>query len=119
MWKQCPEVLGIDNTYKTNRFNMYLFEITIVTDQNSVANVGFGLVNTETQGGYEWLCHQLDQLRSSLKIPVPNVIITDKEPALKNAISLSFLSAQQQLCVYHINANVRSKIRSRWKDQDG
>lgn len=48
MWKQFPKVLGIDNTYKTNRFNIYLFEITIVTDQNSVANVGFGLVNTET-----------------------------------------------------------------------
>ena len=55
MWKVFLEVLGMDNTYKTNRFKMYLFQITGVTDQNSVVNFGFGLINTEKEEGYRWL----------------------------------------------------------------
>lgn len=116
MWKHFPEVLGLDNTYKTNRFQMYLFQVTGLTDQRSIANFGFGLINTEREEGYEWLCRQLDQFRHELEIPSPSVIITDKETALKNALADTFPDAQQQLCVYHINANVWSKIVTHWKD---
>jgi hypothetical protein len=31
MWKKFPEVLGLDNTYKTNRFGLHLFQATGVT----------------------------------------------------------------------------------------
>lgn len=44
------------------------------------------------------------------------MIVTDKEKGLKNALAQAFPRAQQQLCVWHINANVRAKIRSRWRD---
>lgn len=46
------------------------------------------------------------------------MVITDKEKALKNTLNLVFPSAQQQLCIRHINANVRGKIRSRWNTDD-
>ncbi|EAQ84339.1 hypothetical protein CHGG_08353 [Chaetomium globosum CBS 148.51] len=98
MWRQFPEVLGLDNTYKTNRFHMYLFEVIGITDQKSVANFAFGLINTEKEDGFLWLY---------------------KETALKNALTATFPGAQQQLCVYHINAKVRARIRSRWKAEDG
>lgn len=119
MWRQFPEVLGLDNTYKTNRFHMYLFEVIGITDQKSVANFAFGLINTEKEDGFLWLCQQLEDLRQDLHVPAPTVMITDKETALKNALKSVFPSAQQQLCVYHINANVRARIRSRWKGEDG
>ena len=35
--------------------------------------------------------------------------------ALKNALLWIFPEKQQQLCVYHVNANIRTKIISRWK----
>lgn len=117
-WKRFPEVLGLDNTYKTNRFKMYLFQVTGITDQKSVANFGFGLINTEKKEGYDWLCDRLDDLRQQLGIPAPSVVITDKEKALKNALERVFPKAQQQLCLYHINANVHAKITSRWKKDD-
>ena len=53
MWRRFPQVLGIDNTYKTNRFNLYLFQVTDITDQHSVANFAFGLIDTEKQEGFE------------------------------------------------------------------
>ncbi|PTB59441.1 hypothetical protein M431DRAFT_478516 [Trichoderma harzianum CBS 226.95] len=39
--------------------------------------------------------------------------------ALKNALKAVFPSAQQQLCIYHVNANVNARIRSKWKSEDG
>ncbi|KAJ3454821.1 hypothetical protein MRS44_013421 [Fusarium solani] len=114
MWKRFPEVLGMDNTYKTNRFNMYLFQVSGITDQKSVANFGFGLVNNEREEGFLWLCEKLNQVRISLGILPPSVVITDKEAALKTALAITFPDAQQQLCIYHMNAKVRGKISSRW-----
>ncbi|KAG6227070.1 hypothetical protein E4U26_001907 [Claviceps purpurea] len=62
MWKRFPEVLGLDNTYKTNRFKMYLFQAAGITDQESLANFAFGLINTETLKGFQWFCEQLNSL---------------------------------------------------------
>lgn len=116
MWKRFPEVLGLDNTYQTNRFKLYLFQVVGVTDQRSLAQFGFGLINTEKQAGYEWLCKQLDSIRRQLFVSKPGVVITDKEKALKNTLASRFPDAQQQLCVFHMNSNVRARIRSRWTD---
>lgn len=110
MWKKFPEVLGVDNTYKTNTFKICLFQITGITDQKSVANFAFGLINTEKEEGYQWLCEQMDSLCREISAPSPAVVIADKESALRNALNRIFPSTQQQLWVYHINANIRSKI---------
>ncbi|KKO96460.1 hypothetical protein THAR02_11439 [Trichoderma harzianum] len=115
MWKRFPQVLGMDNTYKTNRFKMYLFQVTGVTDQKSVANFAFGLTDSEKEDGYDWLSSQIDTFRRQLEIPPPDVVITDKEIALKNALKRTFPDAQQQLCLYHVMANVRARITSKWK----
>ena len=119
MWKKFPEVLGLDNTYKTNRFGLHLFQATGVTDQKSLANFAFGLINGEKEHHFQWLCDRLDELRIDIGADTPEVIITDKEQALRTALSNTFPGAQQQLCVYHILANVRAKINARWKDAEG
>ncbi|OAQ58186.2 transposase [Pochonia chlamydosporia 170] len=119
MWKKFPEVLGLDNTYKTNRFGLHLFQATGVTDQKSLANFAFGLINGEKEHHFQWLCDRLDELRIDIGADTPEVIITDKEQALRTALSNTFPGAQQQLCVYHILANVRAKINARWKDTEG
>ena len=116
MWKKFPEVLGLDNTYKTNRFNLYLFQVTGVTDQKSLANFAFGLINGEKREHFQWLCDRLDELRCSVRADPPQVVITDKEQALRTTLAKTFPGAQQQLCVYHILANVRAKINARWRD---
>src|SRR5215470_16752397 len=110
--------MGLDNTYKTNRFKIYLFQVTGLTDQKSIANFSFGLINTETEDGFNWLCRRLDDIRDEQEIPPPEVVITDKEIALKNALQTTFPGTQQQQCVYHINANVRGKINAWWKQPD-
>ncbi|KJK73616.1 hypothetical protein H634G_11125 [Metarhizium anisopliae BRIP 53293] len=119
MWKKFPGVLGLDNTYKTNRFGFHPFQATSVTDQKSLANFAFGLINSEKEHHFQWLCDRLDELRINIGADMPEVIITDKEQALRAALTNTFPGAQQQLCVCHILANVRAKINARWKDTEG
>ncbi|KID97270.1 transposase, partial [Metarhizium majus ARSEF 297] len=119
MWKKFPEVLGLDNTCKTNRFGLHLFQATGVMDQKSLANFAFGLINGEKEHHFQWLCDRLDELRINIGADMPEVIITDKEQALRAALTNTFPGVQQQLCVYHILANVRAKINARWKDTEG
>ncbi|KID81917.1 hypothetical protein MGU_10765 [Metarhizium guizhouense ARSEF 977] len=119
MWKKFPGVLGLDNTYKTNRFGFHPFQATSVTDQKSLANFAFGLINSEKEHHFQWLCDRLDELRINIGADMPEVIITDKEQALRAALTNTFPGAQQQLCAYHILANVRAKINTRWKDTEG
>lgn len=89
-----------------------------MSDQRSVVNFAFSLINNKKEEAYLWLCQQLDTCRRELHLPTPSVVITDKEKALKNALNQVFPAAQQQLCVWHINANVKAKIRSRWNSDD-
>ena len=90
MWKTYPEVLGLDNTYKTNRFKMYLFQVTGLTDQMKVMNFAFRLINSELEEAYDWLCAALDSFREQIGVAAPRGIVTDKETGLKNALLNAF-----------------------------
>ncbi|KAG6026461.1 hypothetical protein E4U19_002586 [Claviceps sp. Clav32 group G5] len=61
---------------------MYLFQVTVITNQESLANFAFGLINTETLEGFQWLCEQLNSVRIEVQAPAPKVVITDYEKAL-------------------------------------
>jgi hypothetical protein len=116
MWRRFPGVLQMDNTYKTNRFNMPFFQITSINNVGSIYNIAFGLVDNERDDGFIWLTSQLRELQVRLSgIPEPDVVVTDSEQALKNALFSIYPFAQQQQCVFHINKNVIANIKRKWK----
>lgn len=76
----------MDNTYKTNRWGLYFLNIVTVTDQKSIANIAFSFTRSEKEEGYHWMLASLEQIRIKLQVPAPEVIMTDFEKALKNAL---------------------------------
>ncbi|XP_044718839.1 MULE transposase domain-containing protein [Hirsutella rhossiliensis] len=62
------------------------------------------------QGGKMWQ----QFLRAGI-IRSPEVVITDMDDQLRNAIRQIFPNTQLQLCVFHINSNVVSYIKKWWK----
>lgn len=118
-WKSFPEVIGLDNTYKTNRFGMHLFQVTTLSDQGSLVYIAFGLIAGERREHYDWLIASLESLRELAGAPRPFVVITDKEAALRNALKEKWPDVQQQLCIWHILSNVRGKIRRRFRTATG
>ncbi|KAM3426480.1 hypothetical protein NHJ13734_009436 [Beauveria thailandica] len=67
---------------------MFLFQVTGLTDQNSVVNFCWGLVDKDTYEGYDWLITQLEEVRRELGTSRPAVVITDDESALEKALTI-------------------------------
>lgn len=115
MWKRYPQVLSIDNTYKTNRFKMPFFSCTGQTGTGSVFNRAFGLTLDETYESCLWLVEYLAELQQKIGVPGPNVI-TDFDEEMKRALKVAFPHAQQQICIFHINKNVTGNVPRKWKN---
>lgn len=54
-----PTVLVIDCIYKTNQFNMPLFNVVGMTGRNTTFFICFAFLNGEKGEDYNWALHQL------------------------------------------------------------
>jgi hypothetical protein len=52
LWKQNPDILLLDCTYKTNRFNMPLLNIYAITGNNMVIQVRLVFLSSEKEADY-------------------------------------------------------------------
>lgn len=115
LWKQNPALISIDNTYKLNRFNMPVTQIHGINCFNTVFNIGFAFVSSESEPQYKWTLNALKKMQLKCQIPDPGMIISDFCKSFKNATTLVFPTAKQQLCIWHINKNVQKNIMEKWK----
>ena len=109
----------IDDTYKTNRFKMPLFNVTRISNIGSIFNTAFGLLDGEDKDEFTWAVEKLEEIRQSYNIQQPFVVLTNMERALKNALSRIWPDAQQQLCLWHICQHVALEAKKRWKGPHG
>uniref|UniRef100_A0A1Y1M8A0 Uncharacterized protein n=1 Tax=Photinus pyralis TaxID=7054 RepID=A0A1Y1M8A0_PHOPY len=114
MWRRFSEVISFDNTYNTNRFKLPLFQVTGQTCLGTVFNAAFGLIDNERLEGFQFLANGIHKLLDRYSIRAPDVIITDFDKQMKQALGAEFPEAQQQLCIHHINANVMLQSKRRW-----
>jgi hypothetical protein len=99
-------ILFLDCTYKTNRYKMPLLHITGITGTNKSFSLAFCFLRKETQDYYEWALQNLLNIFTSHEIPLPEVVITDREQALINSLSQTFPNAYHMLCIWHIEKNL-------------
>ena len=102
-------VLLMDSTYNTNRFNMPQLIISSVDQFGHSYIVACCLLRDETFPSYELALLSFKQLFGSA-VPSVNVIITDQESALMNAIATHFPNSNHQLCTWHLATNVKKHI---------
>lgn len=113
-WRRFPEVISFDNTYNTNWFKLPLFQVTGQTCLGTVFNATFGLIDNERLEGFQFLAKGIRKLLDRYSIRAPDVIITDFDKQMKQALGVEFPEAKQQICIYHINANVMLQSKRRW-----
>ncbi|GAU41861.1 hypothetical protein TSUD_366080 [Trifolium subterraneum] len=113
-----PTVLVMDSTYKTNKYNMPLFEIVGFTSTERTYNVGFAWLTNEKEDNFIWA---LQQLRSLVRNEgsLPKVILTDRDTALMNAVGQVFPTSAAMVCRVHVEKNVGSKIKEIVKVRQG
>ena len=99
-----PRVLIMDCTYKTNRYRLPLLEIVGVTSTDLTFSIAFVYMDSEREDNYTWA---LERLCSTMDDDaLPEVIVTDRDLALLNAIRRVFPTAKNLLCRWHISRNV-------------
>lgn len=111
-----PYVLLIDATYRTNRFSMPIIHFVGVTSRNSSFTMGVAFVSKETTDFYCWALHQLHSL---FQKTLPEIIVTDRELALPNALPIVFPTAHNLLCRWHINRNILANCKKYFRTEDG
>ncbi|GAU32028.1 hypothetical protein TSUD_147240 [Trifolium subterraneum] len=118
LFNSFPTVVLMDLTYKTNKYNMPLFEIVGFTSTERTYNVGFAWLTNEKEDNFIWA---LDQLRSLVRNEgsLPKVILTDRDTALMNVVAQVFPTSAALVCRFHVEKNVSTKIKELVKVRHG
>ena len=116
-WQKSQEILSFDCTYRVNRFDMPLLQVTGTTALNTTFTIAFCLVGAEKEPDFRWALEKLRDLAQERNIRHPLVILSDKDSAFKKAALTVFPNSQQQLCVWHILKNSVHHIHNKWTKQ--
>ena len=113
------DVIIIDTTHKSNRFNMPLFDIIVINNFGQTTTCFFALLDDQK---FDSFCWALNQFRSQLT-QFPNIIFSDEEEALvkgifiifflykfEKAIEKVFLRSKNYLCSWHVQQNFKKKF---------
>ena len=115
LWRENTEVMSLDCTYRVNRFNIPLANITGMTALHTAFPIAYCLVSGESERDFIWLLRALDNFRETHDIQLPHVLISDFDGAFRKAArSVWPDDVKHQLCVWHHVKNVVHNIRRLW-----
>ncbi|XP_074299128.1 uncharacterized protein LOC141630162 [Silene latifolia] len=108
MLKAWPDVILIDSTYKTNKYDLILVQCVGVTPVRKSILIGYALIKRESSDGYIWV---LRRLKSLLGPDVkPTVFVTDHDQRdLISALPEVFRTSYNFLCLFHVYNAVKAK----------
>jgi MULE transposase domain len=107
-----PEVLLIDATYKVNKYNMPCIHFMTTTSIGRTASVALAFVASEEEAYYNLAVSTFRELvMGDARV---EVILTDDEDALRNALDVVYPDVPQLLCLWHVNKNVQTYVNTLW-----
>ena len=121
---QCPEVLIVDATYKTNVYKMPLINCVGVDNIGNSKSlhtfqIGMAWVSNEVKETYTWFLEQLKMVIYDITNTYPEVIMTDKDLALRSAADKVFPGAKKMLCIWHMLAqNLHTSTQKYFDSKD-
>ena len=101
------DVICFDTTYKTNDYDMPFGPFVGVNHHMQTILFGAGLLFGETTEDFRWLFQAWLDAMGGVQ---PKTIITDQDPAIKQAIASVFPEAHHMLCLWHINKKLPDKL---------
>ena len=106
-----PDVLGLDNTYKTNRFSMPLLDICGSTGDNKTIQIAIAFLDRENTEAFVWALEQLQLLQQEYNIAPPAIIITDRDLACLNALGQVYPRVPSLVCTWHMHKDIERWAR--------
>lgn len=106
-----------DNTYKTNNKGLTFFQIVGCNHLGMSFSCRFGLINNEKQEGFDQLMDTVNVARERIGAQRPGVTVTDYDTTIYNAVARVYSDARPQICIFHLNKNVKLNIAKKWNKQ--
>ncbi|XP_022019500.1 protein FAR1-RELATED SEQUENCE 5-like [Helianthus annuus] len=100
------EVLAFDATYSTNQYNMIFVPFTGVDHHKNCVTFAAALLYDETIESFTWMLEQFLEAHGKQ----PRLVLTDQDPAMKQAIAKVFNESVHRLCMWHIMDKLPHKI---------
>lgn len=101
-----PDLILLDCTYKTNKYGMPLLDIIGVDACNRSFCIAFAFLSGEKEADYRWVLERLRSVFENSQTRLPSVILTDRDLALRRAVTEEFPQAACLLCLWHANKAV-------------
>jgi len=98
-------VLLMDSAYKTNKYRLPFLEIVGVTSTGLTFSVAFVLLSTESENNFIWTLQRLKGLFFRGDV-YPQVIVSDKDLALMNVLSVVFPEA-----IYYVSFTLTKMLK--------
>jgi len=103
IWAQFRDVVLMDTTCKTNRYNMILVVLLVVDNHNRSRLVATALVSNETQETFNWILNSIFRVTGNL---APALLFTDADLAMVAAVQKTWPATKHQFCLFHIRKNL-------------
>lgn len=123
--RRMPESIIIDATYKTNNHKLTFVNVVGTSSTSKDGKRGTLLtfaiagawVSNELGGTYDWVLKELKDAiwPSDGNFKAPDVIVTDNDAALKNAVEKVFPESHHLLCYWHLGNNFETNLRPCFK----
>ena len=81
---------------------------------NKTIQIALCFMANECTESYQWALQQLNQLLILEEIELPELIVTDRDRALLNALEIVFPTVRSRICMWHMNKDVHAWIRQRF-----
>ncbi|KAL6585438.1 hypothetical protein OROMI_002082 [Orobanche minor] len=103
------DVLCMDSTYKTNTYRFPLILFIGVDNHYNTCLFGAAVLYNETISSYRWL---LRSFKKAMGNKIPDVVLTDQDAAMVEAISKEWHGARHRLCSWHLFRNAAQHVKS-------
>ncbi|GJW94046.1 zinc finger, CCHC-type containing protein, partial [Tanacetum coccineum] len=90
---------------KLSRYRMVFVPFTGIDNHNRSVTFGAGLLSDETVKSYKWL---LQSFKKAF-VADPQVVVTDQDASMKQAVEAEFPNARHRLCMWHIMQKLVTK----------
>ncbi|XP_057457089.1 protein FAR1-RELATED SEQUENCE 5-like [Lotus japonicus] len=101
------EVLAFDATYRKNKYGCPIVVLVGVNHHCQTIVFGTAILTNEKEETYVWV---LEQFLAAMKGKEPSAVITDGDPAMRNAITRILPRAHHCLCAWHLLQNAQRNV---------
>ena len=85
---------------------MPLLNICSVTRNKKTIQAALCFLSGEKKESYKWAMKSFKKLRQEHRIPLPSIVVLNKELALLNTFDTWFLTLAHLLCIQYVNINI-------------